>query len=126
MLTLIDYLEEIRKDRRRGWARAYKDVLGQPLSDVLRFIKAVDIYGDLIMFESLVITATKKLKTDPLNYVLAVALQRWSEQEQTKLTANEEDIKASKAIERTQEAGRQLADKIEKAKRRNNDTSSSL
>lgn len=123
MLTLTAYLEEIRKDRTAGWSKVYKDILGQPLNDKSRFLTAVDMYGDIIIFESLVITAAKKLRTDPLNYFLAVANQRWREEMQREISTDEEAIRANKAIERTREAGRQLSEKIERAKRRNNDRS---
>ena len=126
MLKLTDYLEEIRKDKTAGWSRVYKDILGQPLYDKARFLKAVELYGDIIILESLVITASKKLKTDPLNYFLAVANQRWREEMQREISSDEEAIKANKAIERTKEAGEQLAEKIERAKRRNNDTTGSI
>jgi hypothetical protein len=118
MLTLEKYLEEIRRDRAAGWSRVFKDILGQPLSDKERFLKAVDNYGELIIFESLVITSTKKINNDPLNYVLAVAAKKWKEDLISLITSDQEDIKANKSIEQSQKDSLLLFERIEAAKRR--------
>ena len=126
MLKLTDYLEEIRKDKTVGWSRVYKDILDQPLYDKARFLKAVDVFGEIIVFEALVITAAKKLKNDPLNYFLAVANQRWREELQREISSDEDTIKATRAIEKSKEAGVLLEEKIEKARRRSNAADDSI
>jgi hypothetical protein len=118
MLTLEKYLEEIRRDRTAGWSRVFKDILGQPLSDKERFLKAVDNYGELIIFESLVVTSTKKISGDPLNYMLAVASKKWKEDLIDIVTSDQEDIKANRSIEQSQKDSMHLYERIEAAKRR--------
>lgn len=118
MLTLEKYLEEIRRDKKAGWSRVFKDILGQPLSDKEMFLKAVDNYGDLIMFESLVVTSSKRIGNDPLKYVLAVANQKWRDDLVSQAKADEDSIKANKAIEKSKNDNQLLYEKIEEAKRR--------
>jgi len=118
MLTLEKYLEEIRRDKKAGWSRVFSDILGQPLSDKERFLKAVDNYGDLIIFESLVVTSSKRMTSDPLNYVLAVANQKWRDDLISQAKADEDSIKTNRAIERSKNANQSLHEKIEEAKRR--------
>ena len=118
MLTLEKYLEEIRRDKKAGWSRVFADILGQPLSDKERFLKAVDNYGDLIIFESLVVTSSKRMTGDPLNYVLAVANQKWRDDLISQAKADEDSIKTNMAIEKSKNANQLLYEKIEEAKRR--------
>ena len=118
MLTLEKYLEEIRRDKKAGWSRVFADILGQPLSDKERFLKAVDNYGDLIIFESLVVTSSKRMTGDPLNYVLAVANQKWRDDLISQAKADEDSIKTNRAIEKSKNANQLLYEKIEEAKRR--------
>jgi hypothetical protein len=118
MLTLEKYLEEIRRDKKAGWSRVFSDILGQPLSDKERFLKVVDNYGDLIVFESLVVTSSKRLTADPLNYVIAVANQKWRDDLISQAKADEDSIKTNRAIENSKNANQLLYEKIEEAKRR--------
>jgi len=111
-------MEEIRKDKTAGWSRVFKDILGQPISDNERFLRAVDNYGDLIIFEAIIITSSKRIDNDPLNYVLAVANQKWKAELVSQTKVDEDSIKISKAIERSKIDNKQLYEKIEAAKRR--------
>ena len=126
MKTLLMYMEEIRRDKTAGWSRVFKDILDQPISDKERFLKAVDNYGELIIFESLVITSSKRIDNDPLNYVLAVANQKWKAELVSQAKADEDSIKISKAVERSKIDNEQLYEKIEAAKRRVHATDDSL
>jgi hypothetical protein len=119
-------MEEIRRDKTAGWSRVFKDILDQPISDKERFLKAVDNYGELIIFESLVITSSKRIDNDPLNYVLAVANQKWKAELVSQAKADEDSIKISKAVERSKIDNEQLYEKIEAAKRRVHATDDSL
>ena len=126
MLTLEKYLEEIRRDKKIGWSRVFLDILGQPLSDKERFLKAVDNYGDLIMFESLVVTSSKRISNDPINYVLAVANQKWRDDLISQARADEDSMKTTRAIEKSRNENQLLYEKIEAAKRRVHATNDSL
>jgi hypothetical protein len=122
MLTLQSYLEDIRKDKTKGWSRVYRDILGQPLYDKDRFLNAVELYGEVVIFEAMVATAAKRLKNDPMNYFMTVADQRWREEIKNQAESDKETIRAHRVIEQSKEAGISLAEKIERARRRNNDT----
>jgi hypothetical protein len=120
MLTLEKYLADIRADRIAGWSRVFKDILGQPLSisDRERFLKGVENYGDSIVFEALVITSVKRITTTPINYVLAVAAQKWKEELLAEVKADQETAKANQSIEQSKKENQHLYDRIEEAKRR--------
>jgi len=124
MLTLEKYLEEIRRDKTAGWSRVFADILGQPLSDKTRFLKAVDNYGDLIVFQSLVVTSSKRITNDPINYVLAVANQQWKEALINQVKADEETLKANRSIEQSRKENQLLYEKIKEAKRRVHESNS--
>jgi len=124
MLTLEKYLEEIRRDKTAGWPRVFADILGQPLSDKTRFLKAVDNYGDLIVFQSLVVTSSKRITNDPINYVLAVANQQWKEALINQVKADEETLKANRSIEQSRKENQLLYEKIKEAKRRVHESNS--
>lgn len=120
MLTLDKYLSGIRADKTDGWSRVFKDILGQPLSisDRERFIKGVDSYGDANIFEALVITSIKGVTTTPINYVLAVAAQKWRNELLEQAGATQESVKATHSIEQSKRDNQHLYDRIEEAKRR--------
>jgi hypothetical protein len=128
MLTLDKYLAEIRADKTAGWSRVFKDILGQPLSisDRERFIKAVDSYGDSIIFEALVITSVKRIAVTPINYVLAVAASKWKEELLSQVRADQETSKANLSIEQSKKDNQHLYKRIEEAKRRVHGTSDTI
>ena len=128
MLTLDKYLVDIRADKVAGWSRVFKDILGQPLSifDRERFLKAVDSYGDSIIFEALVITSIKKITNTPINYALAVAASKWKEELLSQVKADQETSKANLSIERSKKDNQHLSKRIEEARRRVHGTSDTI
>jgi len=119
MKTLQSYLEEVRTDPSIGWRVIYNDIIGYHPENIERLLKGVDLYGEEIIFEAIIVTASKKLSSpEQLNYVLAVARQLWKDVLQQSLTKDQDEIRLERAKRHVQEDNERLAEKIEKAKRR--------
>lgn len=119
MKTLQSYLEGIRLNPSHGWRVIYTDIIGHNLSDTARLLKGVELYGEEIIFEAVIVTASKKLSSpDQLNYVLAVARQLWKDVLQQSLTKDQDEIRLERAKRHVQEDNEKLAQKIDLAKRR--------
>lgn len=119
MKTLQSYLLGIREHPEKGWRVVYSDILGKKLSDSAKFLNGVELFGEEIMFEALIATSVQKLSSpDPLNYVLAVARGIWKETLQESLTKDADELRLERAKRRIIEGNAELAEKIERAKRR--------
>lgn len=119
MKTLQAYIGEIRSDSAKGWRVVYKDILGKQITDIQGFLKAVDLFGEEIMFEAIITTSTKKLSSpDPQNYVIAVARQLWKEALQEALEKDADELRLERAKRRVESDNAELAQKIQEAKRR--------
>lgn len=119
MKTFQTYLEGIRKNPTIGWRSAYLDILGVRLSDAESFLKGVDAFGEDLMFEALVVTSLKKLNSpDPLNYVLAVAQQKWKEALQQDVAEQRTSLQVERSIRKVREDNERLAEKIKEARRK--------
>ena len=119
MKTLQSYLEEERTNPSSGWRVIYTDIIGHYPENTERLLKGVELYGEEIIFEAIIVTASKKLSSpEQLNYVLAVARQLWKDVLQQSLTKDQDEIRLERAKRHVQEDNERLAEKIEKAKRR--------
>ena len=119
MKTLQVYLEAIRNNPSKGWRVIYSDIMGKPLSDTSKFLRGVELFGEEIMFEAVIITSSKNLSSpDPTNYVLAVARQLWKDTLKEELIKEQDELRLERARRHVQEDNTKLADRIELAKRR--------
>jgi hypothetical protein len=118
MKTLQSYLESIRLNPTIGWQSVYSDILGSYLWEASRFLKGVELFGEEFMFEAVIVTASKKLSSDPLNYVLAVARQLWKDSLKEELTKDQDELRLERARRHVKEDNERLAEKIERARRR--------
>jgi hypothetical protein len=118
MKTLQSYLEGIRLNPTIGWQGVYSDILGSHLWETERFLKGVELFGEEFMFEAVIVTASKKLSSDPLNYVLAVARQLWKDSLKEELAKDQDELRLERARRHVKEDNDRLAEKIERAKRR--------
>ena len=126
MKTLQSYLEGIKTNPSSGWRVIYNDIIGYYPENTERLLKGVELYGEEIIFEAIIVTASKKLSSpEQLNYVLAVARQLWKDVLQQSLTKDQDEIRLERAKRHVQEDNERLAKKIESAKRRT-DASNSL
>ena len=114
--TIEDWVA-ITKNEKSGWSEFYRDFLGQPLSDIQRFLKAVGDFGHGIMFESIIAASTKKLTGDPLNYVIGIAIAKASD---ISKGANEDTrykLRIEKSKQRIAQQNEELESKYERARR---------
>lgn len=106
----------ITKTKKSGWAEFYRAFLRQPLSDIPRFLKAVDDFGHLTMFEAVLAASTRKLTGDPLSYVIGIALNKV----RTDLEEIDEDeryrMRLEKAMLRTQMQNEAIEERIRRIK----------
>lgn len=115
MSNLEKWLEEIKLGR-RGWIRVYKSAFGTAISDPSRFFSALKIYGDTILFDAIIISSTKTLKDDPLNYILAVAHSKAQEEVDRQRGIDEYILSQERAKANTEARNKDLAQRIERAK----------
>lgn len=79
MAELDKYLDGIKREGRAGWIKYYKALLNRPISSPDRFWVAIEQYGELHIFEAVMLTSTRKITGDPLAYILSIAHRRWRE-----------------------------------------------
>jgi hypothetical protein len=113
--TINDWVA-ITKNEKSGWSDFYRDLLGQPLSDIPRFLKAVSDFGHSIMFESIIATSTKKLTGDPLNYVIGVAVSKASDISKDATEDARYKMRLEKSKMRIAQQNEELEDKYERAR----------
>lgn len=114
--TISDWVA-ITKNEKSGWSQFYRELLGQPLSDIPRFNKAVGDFGHGIMFESILAASPKKLQGDPLNYVIGIAIAK-AQQEAKEITDDSKrQLRLDKAKQRTISQNEELEGKYERARK---------
>lgn len=99
-------------------SQMYEKHLAQ-ISDKQRFSKALEIYGNEVIYEAIFQSATRKLEGDPLSYVIAVAHSLWKERRELEEQKVRYEMRILQAKERTLEHNEILATKIDKAKKVN-------
>ncbi len=114
--TISDWVA-ITKNEKSGWSDFYRDLLGQPLSDIPRFLKAVSDFGHEIMFASIIAASTKKLTGDPLNYVIGIAIAKASDISKDASEDTRYRMRLEKNILRTAQQNEELEAKIERARK---------
>jgi len=117
-------MEAIQSNPIIGWRAVYFDILSVYLEEPERVLKAVEMFGEDVVFEAIIVTSLKSnIGRDPLNYVIAVARSMWKEQLQSDLTREKDAIRRERSKQRVQDANMELAEKIERARRINADNS---
>lgn len=79
---LDEWLVEIRLKGKPYWNAVYQNFLGHRISNMARFYRAVNLYGNLNMLEAIVESGGRNLNGDTLNYVLKVAANKWREHQE--------------------------------------------
>ena len=100
------------------WIALYTVTLNVPPSDEERFFRAIDIYGDMPVYEAIHITATKSIDGDPFNYVLTVAYSKWKESVEFYKNTASYIMRLEMAKERSRQANEELDNKLRKARKR--------
>ena len=114
--TIYDWVA-ITKNEKSGWSEFYRELLGQPLSDTARFLKAVGDFGHQIMFDALLSSSTRKLTGDPLNYVIATAVAMAQERALESSKEKAYQMGLDKAKQRILMQNEELEAKIERARK---------
>jgi len=114
--SLSSWRLDLQRYGKKHWLVFYKALLALPVSNNARFYKALNMYGDWAMFESIIATSQVQIKDDPLNYVVKVAANKWKEAQ----LAEEEEVEylqeLKAAIEETRKRNEELAKKLKKKK----------
>lgn len=116
--TISDWVA-ITKNEKSGWAEFYREMLGSPLSDTPRFLKAVADMGHDTMFDAIVSASIRKLDGDPLNYVLAIAIAKVKEEVQNITSDDRYRLKLEKSKQRVSLQNEELEAKLERARKAN-------
>lgn len=96
----------------------YRDSLKTTISDNGRFFRALEIYGKWPLYEAILLTASRNIKDDPLNYVLSIAHNKYMEQIKEEEYATRYAMRIEMEKERSLEHSQDLANKIAKAKKK--------
>jgi hypothetical protein len=80
--SLSQWRFEIKRFGKAHLGKFYTSMVGFPVSSYPRFYKALNQYGEGILFDSIVAASDKSFDSDPLNYVLKIAHNKWKEQEE--------------------------------------------
>ncbi len=106
----------ITKTQKSGWSQFYRAMTGQSLSDIPRFLKAVNDFGHMVMFEAVLAASTRKLTGDPLNYVIGIALNKTREELQNIDDDDRYRMRLERAKERSRIQNEELEEKFRKAR----------
>lgn len=108
---------ELQSIGKKHWATFYREFLGVSPSSLPRLYKALNNYGFWPLFEAIVATSEKDFGTsDPLNYVVAVAKNKWKESEQEHEDDEEYNAELDEAKARSKKQNDELAKKLAKIK----------
>ncbi len=101
---------ELQSVGKKHWPVFYSEMLGVQVSSYPRLYKALNNYGFWPLFEAIVESSDRELTGDPLNYVIAVAKNKWKEGEQI----DESDEAYMADIEEAKEKSRKENDELQK------------
>lgn len=116
--SLSSWRLELQKLGKSHWLRFYESFLGSPVSNRPRFYKALSLYGDWALFESVLATSTATIEGDPLNYCLKVAYLKWKEAQQDEEDESNALSKIEEARKDSQKKNDDLAKRLERAKKK--------
>lgn len=92
-------------------------MLGESVESVPRLYKALNLYGFWPLFEAIIETSGRDLNAGKLNYVIAVAKNKWKESEQ--IEEQDEAYKAAieEAKQKSKKENDELAHKLDKVRK---------
>jgi hypothetical protein len=117
--SLSQWRFEIKRYGKTQFAKFYLAMLSFPISSYPRFYKALNQYGDFILFEAIVAASDRTFDFDPLNYVLKIAYNKWKESEEELDASEEYEAQIDKAKKESRRHSDELQKKLEKARRIN-------
>lgn len=117
--SLSQWRFEIKRFGKAHYGRFYSSMVGFQVSSYPRFYKALNQYGDSILFDSIVAASDRAFDSDPLNYVLKIAHNKWKEQEEELDASEEYEEEVEKAKLESRRHSDELKKKLDKARRIN-------
>jgi hypothetical protein len=108
---------ELQSIGKRHWLVFYKEMLGEPVENIPRLYKALNMYGFWPLFEAIVETSNRDLNAGKQNYVIAVAKNKWKEKEQESETDEAYLSEIDEAKRHSQQRNEELARKLKKVKK---------
>jgi len=115
--SLSQWRFEIKRFGKSHWGKFYISLMGFPVSSYPRFYKALERYGESIFFDAIVSASDRTFDSDPLNYVLKVAHNKWKEAEEELDASEEYEENIEKAKLESRRHSDELQKKLEKARR---------
>lgn len=110
--NLTRWKQSLKVNGKKTWAVFYKEFLGVPPSSLPRLYRAVNLYGDDIVFDAIVDSSWRDLQGDPLNYVMKVASEKWKEHQAEIDGADDYQRAIDAAKEQSLEKNRALEKKL--------------
>lgn len=116
--SLAQWRFEIKSVGRKHWATFYEAFLGSRPSSYPRLFKALNNYGDLNLFEAIVLASNQALTGDPLGYVVKIAHELWREEQEEVDGADDAEKEIQDAINATKKKNEELEKKLVKSAKR--------
>lgn len=107
---------ELQSIGKKQWVVFYREMLGRQPTSIPRLYKALNQYGFWPLFEAIVATSDKEFDTDPFNYVIKVAQNKWKESEEQDVQDESYISEIDAAKDRSKKANDELAKKLGKIK----------
>lgn len=117
--SLSQWRFEIKRFGKARYGQFYTSMTGFNISSYPRFYKALNQYGDSILFDSIVAASDRTFDSDPLNYVIKIAHNKWKEQEEELDASEEYEAELEKAKRESRRQSEELKKKLDKARRIN-------
>ena len=117
--SLSQWRFELKRFGKPHWSKFYEALLGHKVSNYPRFYKALNQYGESILFEAILSSSERAFDNDPFNYFLKVAFNKWKEAEEELDKSEEYETEINKAKLQTNLQSKALRERLEKAQRIN-------
>ena len=112
--TLSSWRLELKRFGKPYWLKMYQHFLGSTVSNIPRFYRALNLYGDWPLFESILASSTSNIEGDPLSYVLKVAHSKWKEMQEDEDAETDYLAEIEQAKKISQQKNDELAKKLKK------------
>lgn len=115
--SLEQWRFELKRFGRKHWYVFYQTLLDAPVSNFGRFNKTIALYGEWPVFEAIVATSNVSITGDPLSYVIAVAQNKWKEEQKEIDAVDEYQQGIDESIAQNKQMNQELEKKLAKARR---------
>lgn len=116
--SLTEWWDELSNAKGRlEWLRFYSFFIKQPVSNRVRFYRALNLYGEWPVFEAIIDSCERPLTGDKLNYVLKVAANKWREEQEHRNEQADYTIALEESKKASQQANKDLAKRIKRRKK---------